>query len=240
MTNSHLLPRRPAQGLSVLLALGLAAIALSACKIDDGSADPIAATDYHQRYPIVLAKAPASVDLFALGGRLDDQSRASLRAFAERYRELGAGRFVVLAPSNQRRSPVVAAIRAALRADGARAAISLGSYPNPDPTLVAPFRVMFESIVAKVPARCGDYPTDLASGDDLNEWKNLPYENYGCSTQKALAAQVDDPRDLARARATTEPDVAMRLRAIGDVRQGQDPGTQWKIQNSNIGTVGGN
>ena len=98
---------------------------------------------------------------------------------------------------------------------------------------------MFATIVADVPTECGNFPTDLASGPDFKEWANLPYENYGCATQKMLAAQVDDPRDLARARAVTEPDVEMRLRAIDDVRKGQDPGTAWKVQNTAIGQVGG-
>jgi pilus assembly protein CpaD len=98
---------------------------------------------------------------------------------------------------------------------------------------------MFATIVADVPGQCGNFPTDLASGPDVREWANLPYENFGCATQKMLAAQVDDPRDLARARAVTEPDVEMRLRAIDDVRKGQDPGTTWKIQNTAIGQVGG-
>jgi hypothetical protein len=31
----------------------------------------------------------------------------------------------------------------------------------------------------------------------------------------------------------------MRLRAIGNVRKGQDPGTEWKTQTTTIGTVGG-
>ena len=48
---------------------------------------------------------------------------------------------------------------------------------------------------------CGNFPDDLASGDNYHEWQNLPYENFGCATQKMLAAQIDDPRDLARARA---------------------------------------
>jgi type IV pilus biogenesis protein CpaD/CtpE len=54
-----------------------------------------------------------------------------------------------------------------------------------------------------------------------------------------LAAQVADPRDFEQARALDSPDVEMRMRAIGNVRQGQDPGTAWKIQITPIGQVGG-
>ena len=240
MTRSRSLPCRVrANSLSALLAAGLCALSLSACKIDDGSSDPVAATDYHLRYPVALTNAPATLDIFEPDGVLDKPSLANIRAFVDRYRDRGAGRFVILAPSNNRHSGLVAAVRRALAAEGVTGPIVMGSYPTPDPSTANPVRLMFQTIIAKVRAQCGEFPTDLASGDDYNEWKNLPYENYGCPTQKMLAAQIDDPRDLARARALTEPDVAMRLRAIDDVRKGQDPGTLWQVKNTAIGSVGG-
>jgi pilus assembly protein CpaD len=228
-----------ARSLAAIAAAGLCALSLSACVTDGGTPDPVAVADYHDRYPIVLSKAPATLDIFAIDGSLDAQSLADIHAFVARYRQYGGGRIAILAPSDRRHSNVVFAIRRALYANGLRGSVAMGSYPNPDPTRVAPVRVMFATIVADVPGECGNFPSDLASGPDFKEWANLPYENYGCATQKMLAAQVDDPRDLARARATTEPDVEMRLRAIDDVRKGQDPGTTWKVQNTAIGQVGG-
>jgi pilus assembly protein CpaD len=62
----------------------------------------------------------------------------------------------------------------------------------------------------------------------------------GCAYQNMLAVQVANPRDIASPRGETPSDVRMRMRAIGKVRQGTDPGTAWKVQNSNIGSVGGN
>jgi pilus assembly protein CpaD len=53
-----------------------------------------------------------------------------------------------------------------------------------------------------------------------------------------IAAQTADPRDLLGPAAMTPPDSQMRSRAISAVRQGKDPGTVWKTQNSNIGAVG--
>jgi pilus assembly protein CpaD len=221
-----------------LAVLGLAA-SLSACKIDDGSQDPVASFDYHAHYPIVLAQAPTTLDIFTADGTLDAQSVANIREFVDRYHRFGAGRIAILAPSNRRNSHAVADVRRALYAAGVRGSVSVGSYPNPSGSDAAPFRLLYDGVVAKVPATCGNFPDDLASGDDFHEWQNLPYNNYGCATQKMLAAQVDDPRDLARARANGESDVDMRVRAIQDVRQGQDPGTSWKVQNTTIGQVGG-
>ena len=76
-------PRKKLGALPALLSLGLSALSLSACRVDDGSSDPIAATDYHMLHPIVLAQAPTTVDIFAPAGRLDEQSAASIRAFAD-------------------------------------------------------------------------------------------------------------------------------------------------------------
>ena len=55
-----------------------------------------------------------------------------------------------------------------------------------------------------------------------------------------LAAQVDDPRDFDHARALGPADEEMRLRAIRDVRQGTDPGTNWQVKLTPIGQIGGN
>lgn len=214
-------------------------VLLSACKTDQGAVDSVGVYDYHERYPIVAAKAPTTLEVFPTNGTIDAQSVADLNAFAERYKRFGAGRIAVLTPSNQRRGAVVAAIRKTLYDAGVRGAITVGFYPNYDPTAIAPARLSFLGLVATVPAKCGQFPSDLASGPGTQEWLNTPYENFGCSVEKMVAAQIDDPRDVVQARASSEADVEMRLRAIQDVRKGSDPGTAWKVQNTAIGTVGG-
>jgi pilus assembly protein CpaD len=231
----------PARSLLGILLLGACALSLSACGMDYASNDVPDAGDYHQRHPIILAQAPTSVDIFPVGGGVDSLSVAKIRAFAERYRELGSGQITILAPSGryEGRSYVVNEIRRTLYASGVRGYVSVGSYRVADPTLAAPVRLVFQGLVAKVPSRCGQWPSDLASGSSIEGWKNTSYENFGCATQSVLAAQVDDPRDLAQSRASSPPDEEMRLRAIGDVRKGQDPGTDWKTQTTTIGTVGG-
>lgn len=228
----------PSLGRLLWFALAASALPLSGCTIDGGAPDP-AAYDYHARYPIVVAKAPTTLEVFAHDGPLDKETTASLAAFADRYKQFGAGRIAILSPSNQRRGAVVAAIRKALYDAGVRGSVAVGSYPNAETALAAPVRVAYLALKATVQASCGNFPSDLASGDDLKEWNNTPYENFGCATQKMIAAQIDDPRDVDGARASTEADVEMRLRAIDDVRKGTDPGTAWKVQNTAIGQVGG-
>ena len=223
------------------LALGfLAALALAGCQSNDditGSVD-----DYHNRHPIVLTDAPTTIDIFPTGsGALDSNSVADVRAFATRYSKYGVSRIVILMPSGggPKMRAGVDAIRRTLASTGLSGRIGLGSYQVADPLLAAPIKLNFVALKAEAPPHCGQWPEDLASGSSLETWKNETYWNYGCATQSILAAQVDDPRDFVRAGSMGPSDVQMRLRAINSVRQGQDPGTSWKIQNSSIGQVGG-
>jgi pilus assembly protein CpaD len=226
-----------------LPALGLcaAALSLSGCLsgVQYASDNQISAVDYHERHPIVLAKTATILDLFPVGGDLDALSANKLKDFAERYRAFGSGEITILAPAGDVGSAhIVPAIRRQLYADGLRGYVAVGSYPIQDQRLASPVRLTFQGLKAKVADRCGQWPTDLASGSSIDGWKNESYPNFGCATQSALAAQIDDPRDLVQARGSTPPDEEMRLRAIQQVRKGADPGTNWATQLTTIGTVG--
>jgi len=230
----------PALPIGWLLLAGLAAAPLAGCDLDYSRDDPVAPSDYHQNHPIVLAQAPTTLDVYPVGGGLDSQSAANIRAFAQRYRALGSGRITILAPAGEpaASTKVVNAIRRTLASTGLRGYVGIGLYPAGDPTRASPVRLIYQGLKAGVPTPCGLWPNDLASGGSLEGWKNASYENFGCATQSVLAAQVADPRDLTQGRAIDPPDVQMRMRAIGDVRNGQDPGTNWKIQITPIGQVG--
>ncbi len=223
------------------LCLGAAALSLSGCLtgVQYASDNQVTAMDYHERHPIVLGEGVTTLDLFPAGGRLDELSADKLRAFASRYHEFGASEVTILVPAGEPASDVVPAIRRQLYADGLRGYVRVGSYPVEDRTLASPVRLVFRGLKAHVADRCGQWPTDLASGSSIDGWKNESYPNFGCATQSALAAQVDDPRDFVQARGSTPPDEQMRLRAIQQVRKGNDPGTDWKVQITPIGQVGG-
>ena len=236
------LPRRsPLRPLSVAALLVAGTTALAGCGTDYASNDSVPAGDYHARYPIVLAQAPTALDVYPIGGAIDQQSIANIHAFAQRYRQLGAGRIAILAPAGERGrdAQAIDQIRRALAGAGLRGYVAVGSYPDADSTRALPVRLVFQGLKAEVTGRCGVWPSDVASGSSIEGWKNDQYANFGCATQTTLAAQVADPRDLAQSRAAGPGDVTMRLRAIGDVRDGHDPGTDWKIKNTAIGQVGG-
>lgn len=239
MSNVKKYPGPGARLIPAALGAGLAAFCLSGCQMDQAAGAP-PVTDYHQRYPIALAQSATATDIFVEGNKLDDRTRAQIRAFAERYRAFGSNQIVILTPSVGSRGNVSAEIRHELYASGLRGNVSVGSYPVSDAGAAAPVRLIFRGLSAKVRATCGEWHDDIGPGTLVHDWTNESYPNFGCATQTMLANQIDDPRDLVSAQPVTEPDVEMRLRAIGDVRKGQDPATSWSIHNTTIGSVGGN
>jgi pilus assembly protein CpaD len=235
--------QRPSPPTSIgwLLLVALAGAPLAACNGDEAFSEGGAPGDRTNLHPIVLADAPTILDVYAAGGGLDALTVAKIRSFADRYRALGGGRVAILTPAGVvgRHSRAVDEIRRVLASAGLRGGVSVASYPAGDPTQAAPVRLIFQGLKAEVATPCGQWPSDLASGSSTEGWKNDAYENFGCATQASLAAQVDDPRDFVQARASDAPEVGMRLRAIGDVRDGKDPGTNWATKLTPIGQVGG-
>jgi pilus assembly protein CpaD len=209
---------------------------MAGCAAQYASSDPVFPGDFEARHPIALASGPTTVDVWSSGGTLDSRTVANLKAFAARYRDFGSGGIVILTPATARPEPrAVAAVRRVLAAAGASERIGVSSYAPLPGDSAPPIRVVFMGLKAKVATPCGNWPEDLASGSSLEGWKNEPYANFGCASQAVLAAQVDDPRDFVEPRALGPSDVAMRMRAIQDLRKGQDPGTTWSTDLTPIG-----
>ncbi len=218
---------------------------LGACGVDRMATASITPEDYRVRHPLVLTHQDITLDIFPEGPVLDPNSRARIKEFATDYKNVGEGPLTILLPQGTARDEIARrsldAIRKALVAGGATGAVKVGIYPVADPTLASPVRISFVGLKATVASRCGEWPDDLASGGLAQGWENHPYWNQGCAYQTAFAAQVADPRDLVSPRAEQPGDVAMRTRAISKVRKGDDPGTNWKIKNTDIGQgTGGN
>lgn len=235
VTETQTAARKGRIGAALMLAL---ASGLSAC-VQYASSDPGLSADPAVRHPIVVGSAPTTLDLYPVGGALDARTRAELSAFAERYRRLGSGEIVILTTGRGGDAPAAEAVRRALASAGAPARVAYGY--RLDEANAPPIRVAFLGLKAQVPTPCGQWPDDLVSGSSLQGWKNEPWANFGCATQATIAAQVDDPRDFVQARPLAPADVAMRTRAITNVREGKDPGTDWKTDVTPIGSgVGGN
>jgi pilus assembly protein CpaD len=242
MTDMKNSPRSRTSIYRVPLIVAVVAPMLGACAADRVVQGTQIPADYRARHPIAVTMAPISVDVLPAGGQLDARSREQVRAFATDYRNAGGGPISIQVPAagGGYLHAAVDGIRRELAAAGANGGVTVSTYRPADPRLVSPIRLSYIGAKAVVGTRCGDWPRDLASGSSMEGWQNQPYWNHGCSFQQMLANQVADPRDLATPRAESPSDVAMRTRAIGKVREGDDPGTEWKIENTSIGTAGAN
>ncbi|WP_246722099.1 CpaD family pilus assembly protein [Methylosinus sp. H3A] len=221
----------------------LAAMApLAGCGVNRTLPPRVVAQDYRDRHPVVLADATTSIDVFPVN-RLDNATSGRIRDFVTRYRRFGHGQITLLAPTGAKDQLAVRggvdAVKRVLADSGVSSAVYVASYPVSDPNLAAPVRLSFQGVRAKVAGRCGEWPADLASASSLEGWDNTTYWNFGCASQTTLAAQIDDPRDLVAQRGESPSDIESRMRAIGNVRKGADPSTEWSVKGSNISKVGG-
>lgn len=199
--------------------------------------------DYKTRHPIVLGEEPRTLEILVepATGQFDRRSAAQVREFASLYRKFGRGPITIMPPAFPSGATApVGPVRATLAGFGAHAQVIVSPYPA-GPNLVAPLRLTFLGLKARVADQCGQWPRDLAVGSGaVADWSNKPYWNFGCAYQTAFAAQVADPRDLVAPQGETPADTAMRVRAIESLRKGDDPSTNWKITNSSISEVGAN
>jgi pilus assembly protein CpaD len=231
--NAHRILRAAAVGLICATSAGLAG-----CNLDrEPEALATVSPDPTEAHPIVVGQAPELIDIYPVGGHVDEASAGRIRAFVDEYHRIGGGRMIVAAPAGAPYASAMADVRRNLAAAGLKGVVAMGTYPPPGPG-VQPIKLTFRGLAAKVTTPCGRWPTDLASGSSLDGWKNGPYENFGCAYQTAIAAQVADPRDLEQPRAFDPSDAQMRMRAITDVRNGSDPGTTWMTKLTTIGAVG--
>ncbi|ATQ69453.1 MULTISPECIES: CpaD family pilus assembly protein [Methylosinus] len=239
-TRATIAARLPALCARAALAAAMAA-PLAGCGVNKVMPPPAVVHDYRDRHPVVLADATTAIDVFP-EQRLDQATVDRIQSFVQRYRRLGHGQITLLAPTGSRNTATragVDAVRRQLADSGVAGAVYVGTYPVSDADLAAPVRLSFQGIKAKVADRCGQWPEDLASASSLKGWNNDTHWNFGCANQATLAAQIDDPRDLASPRGETPADIESRMRALNKVRTGVDPSTKWMVKGSNISSVGG-
>lgn len=200
-------PRRSMKKAGVLLAAGIAGLALAGCKADlEG--DPVAGftlVDPAQRHPIIVSQEPETMLIHVARNAqgLSPKQRAELLAFADRSRASDAGnsRLVIAAPGGSQNEVAsmyaVGQIRRLLSDNGfAESAIAVEAYHD-DASREPPIRVSYLRYVAQAP-ECNSWPSNLAY-----EPQNLPYPNLGCATQRNLAANIANPADLLGPRTET-------------------------------------
>lgn len=221
--------------LRLLGALAGLSAALGACTYT--GAEVVTASvpnDYRQRHPIAVQEANSSIVVFvgrARGG-LSASQRADVAGLARTWVREGTGAIVadvpVDTPNARAAASAFAEIRAVLVAGGVPSrGVKLHRYRPDDPRELATIRLSYPKISA-VAGPCGLWPEDLGPSV-LNEGysENRPYHNFGCATQRNLAAMIDNPADLEQPRSETAAYTARRNVAFEKYRKGEPTTTSY-------------
>ena len=216
------------RGLSVALALTGLSVMLGACNTTGEIVTQTVPTDYRQRHPIAVQEAKKSIVIFvgkARGG-LSAAQQSDVAGIARDWVREGTGSVVVDVPIDAANSRAAAAtyreIRSVLASAGVPSrAIVQHPYRPEDPGLLPTIRLGYSRIAA-VAGPCGLWPDDL--GPNINNpgySNNLHYQNFGCATQRNLAAMIDNPADLEQPRSETAAYTPRRSALFEKYRKGE-------------------
>jgi len=206
---------------------------------------PEVPTDYRMRHPISIREADRTLQIFVGSNRseLTPSQRAELLAFAQTWRRESTGGVVVDLPvggSNQRAAAdALREIQSIIVASGVPPqGVIVRNYRAGERTL-GTIRVTYPRIAAQA-GPCGIWPEDIGPTFNRDYFENQPMYNLGCSSQRNLAAMVDNPADLVQPRAETPAYTMRRTTVVEKYRQGVSPATTVEQSNnsSKISEVG--
>jgi pilus assembly protein CpaD len=195
-------------------------------------------TDYRKRHPISIREGERTVELFVgtSRGGLTPAQRAEVLAFAQAWKRESTGGIAIDLPTN---TPNATASSDALReissilvsAGIPSAGIVVRPYEPVDATKLATVKLNYGKILAEA-GPCGLWPKDLGPSMERSYAENTAYWNLGCSTQRNLAAMVDNPADLVQARGEGPASTPRRTYAIEQYRRGSDSATVYRNPNN--------
>lgn len=214
--------------LRLLSALAGLSVALGACNNTSGEVVTASVpNDYRLRHPIAIQEADRSVVIFVGQGRggLSASQRADVAGLAQTWVREGTGAIVadvpVDTPNARAATETIREIQGLLARSGVPSrGITLRHYRPNDPRMLATIRLSYPRIAA-VAGPCGLWPEDLGpSIMNRGYSENRPYHNFGCATQRNLAAMVDNPSDLVQPRPETPAYTERRTAAFEKYRKG--------------------
>ncbi len=209
------------------------ALLVCGCNTDQQVAGvPDVPTDYRLRHPITLSEADHTLEVFVgtNRGALNPTQRAEVLTFAQTWRHDATGGIVVDLPvgtSNERAAAdAMHGILSILAANGVpRDGIIVRGYHPPGGNL-ATIRISYPKISAQA-GPCGLWPEDMGASMNRDFFENQPPWNFGCATQRNLAASVDNPADLVQPRGETPAYQMRRTTVVDKYQQGQSTGTAY-------------
>jgi len=216
------------RNLRIALALTGLSVVLGACNTTgDVATTQTVPTDYRMRHPIAVQEAKRSIVIFvgkARGG-LSAAQHADVMGIAQDWVREGTGAVIADVPIDTPNARAAAAsfreIQSVLMAGGVPSrAITLHHYRPDDPRTLPTIRLSYPKITA-VAGPCGLWPQDLGPNiDNVAYNENRSYHNFGCATQRNLAAMIDNPADLEQPRPESPAYTPRRNIAFDKYRKG--------------------
>ena len=152
---------------------------------------------------------------FTAGDRKLTRGQSEVIAgFAAEYQRSSKGIIQIVTPNGALNSGAAASAAGEIRQLLVRMGVPKNmivqnSYPAGDYGTSAPVRLSYVAIAAQT-GPCGEWPEDMT----LNTVENKNYYNFGCASQRNLAAQIADPNDLLGPRRMTPADAEQRGQAM--------------------------
>jgi pilus assembly protein CpaD len=209
-----------------LLAVIGCATTLAGCLTNQDVAIP-ANFDYRLRHPIAIKEGPHTIDLLigATRGGLNASQRADVVAFANRWRREATGGVVIEVPVGTRNEVAAAnaveEVRAVLYSAGLPpTALDVRAYQSASPAKLGTVKLSYPTMVAEA-GPCGLWPYDLGPTTNREHNENVEYFNFGCATQRNLAAMVENKADLIQPRGETPPYTGRRTTVLDKYHRGE-------------------
>ncbi len=189
------------RAITTALTVSVATLALAGCDHLDQGPEFHAGNELlrpAERHPIVVTQQPSRMSLRVARGAagLSPAQRAQMIDFLSRYHAADSGnsKLVINVPSGAVNEVAamnaVADMRPILADQGiSESSVSIEPYHS-DGESQPPIRISYLRFAADGPD-CSKWPDNLGTNS-----RNVNYQNFGCATQRNLAAQVSNPADL--------------------------------------------
>jgi pilus assembly protein CpaD len=233
MTTRTPLDRKRALRLATAL-VGLAT-ALGACThTGDVATTASIPDDYHMRHPITVEEANHSIVVFVGRGRggLSASQRTDVAGLGQGWVQEATGAITADVPVDTPNARAAAdsfrEIQALLAAAGVPPrGILVHNYHPQDPRQMPAIRLSYPKLAA-VAGPCGLWPDDIGpSMKNKSYFENKQYYNFGCASQRNLAAMIDNPGDFAQPRPETPAYTTRRSEGFEKYRKGSPTTTSY-------------
>ena len=190
--------------------------------------------DYRHRHPIAVTESDHSIVVFVGRGRggLSGPQRADVMGLAQAWMREGTGAIIADVPIETANARAAASsyqeIRSVLMGGGVPSRAITRRHYHPDDIRTLPtIRLSYPKIKA-VAGPCGLWPQDLGPNiDNVAYNENRSYHNFGCATQRNLAAMIDNPADLEQPRPESAAYTSRRNIAFDKYRKGTSTATTY-------------